>query len=89
MDDVHISIPTMRTINETAKIFNLPPHFVRQKVLAGEVVAVRAGKKFLVNIEKFTEFLNGEFSAMPLRLAEKKGEGAAQSATISPIPRDL
>lgn len=79
----------MRTINETAKIFHLPPHFVRQKVLAGEVVAVRAGKKFLINIEKFADFLNGDLSPMPHRLSEKKGESAAYSATISPVSRDL
>ena len=71
MNDIHI--PIMRTIAETAEIFHLPVHFVRQKVNAGEVVVVRAGKKFLVNIEKFAEFLNGDLSPMPLRLSEKKG----------------
>ena len=87
MSDIHI--PTMRTIAETAEIFHLPVHFVRQKVNAGEVVAVRAGKKFLVNIEKFAEFLNGELSPMPLCLGEKQCESAAYSAKIIPIPRDL
>lgn len=87
MDDIHI--PTMRTIAETAEIFHLPVHFVRQKVNAGEVVAVRAGKKFLINIEKFADFLNGELAPMPLRLAEKQGESTAYSAKITPIPRDF
>ena len=87
MDNLHI--PTMRTIAETAELFHLPIHFVRQKVNAGEVVAVRAGRKFLVNVEKFSEFLNGELSPMPLRLAEKQGESAAYSAKITPIARDL
>ncbi len=87
IDNLHI--PTMRTIAETAEIFHLPVHFVRQKVNSGEVVAVRAGKKFLVNVEKFAEFLNGELSPMPLHLAEKQGESAAYSAKITPIPRDL
>ena len=53
-----MSIPRMETIKETAKLFNLPEHFVRQKVSCGEVVAVKAGKKYLVNIDKFAEYLN-------------------------------
>lgn len=89
MNDIHILIPTMRTINETAKIFHLPPHFVRQKVNAGEVVAVRAGKKFLINIGKFADFLNGELSATSLRPGGKQGESTAYSAKIIPLPRDL
>ena len=53
-----LKIPTMLTIKETAEMFKLPIHFVRQKVNSGEVVAVRAGRKFLVNAEKFAEYLN-------------------------------
>lgn len=53
-----MSIPRMETIKETAKLFNLPEYFVRQKVSCGEVVAVKAGKKYLVNIDKFAEYLN-------------------------------
>ena len=54
----NIVVPRMRTIKETAEIFNLPVHFVREKVSAGEVVAVRAGRRFLVNIDRFAEYLN-------------------------------
>lgn len=54
----NIRIPRMRTIKETAELFGLPLHFVRQKVSSGEVVAVRAGRRFLVNIDKFAEYLN-------------------------------
>lgn len=50
--------PRMETIRNTAAIFGLPVHFVRQKVSSGEIVAVRAGRRFLVNIEKFAEYLN-------------------------------
>lgn len=53
-----IKIPRMRTIKETAEIFGLPVHFVREKVSAGEVVAVRAGRRFLVNVDKLAEYLN-------------------------------
>ena len=54
----NIRIPRMRTIKETAELFSLPLHFVRQKVSSGEVVAVRAGRRFLVNVDKFAEYLN-------------------------------
>lgn len=54
-----IKIPTMLTIREAAELFKLPVHFVRQKVNDGEIVAVRAGNKFLVNAERFADYLNG------------------------------
>lgn len=55
----NLKIPQMLTIRETAETFKLPVHFVRQKVNSGEVVAIRAGRKFLVNAEKFADYLNG------------------------------
>lgn len=58
-----VHIPRMETIKKTAEIFGLPVHFVREKVNSGEVVAVRAGKKFLVNIERFADYLNGNTAA--------------------------
>ena len=53
-----LNIPRMETIKKTAELFGLPVHFVRSKVSSGEVVAVRAGKRFLVNVDKFAEYLN-------------------------------
>lgn len=51
-------IPHMEGIRKTAELFGLPVHFVRCKVSSGEVVAVRAGRRFLVNVDKFAEYLN-------------------------------
>lgn len=51
-------IPHMESIRKTAEIFGLPVHFVRAKAASGEVVAVRAGRKFLVNVDRFAEYLN-------------------------------
>lgn len=48
----------MEGIRKTAEIFGLPVHFVRAKAASGEVVAVRAGRKFLVNVDRFAEYLN-------------------------------
>ncbi len=52
------TIPQMESIRKTAEIFGLPVHFIRQKVNNGEIVAVRAGKRFLVNVDKLAEYLN-------------------------------
>ena len=71
-----IKIPRMRTIKETAELFGLPAHFVRQKVNDGEIVAVRAGRRFLVNIDKLAEYLNS--STIPQ-------ESKADSGKIQPI----
>lgn len=51
-------IPHMATIKETAKLFGLAEHFVRQLVIKGEVVAVKAGCKYLVNVDRLAEYLN-------------------------------
>ena len=55
---IHTSIPTMKTIDNTAVLLGLPKHWVRQKVLNGEIVAVKSGKRYLVNVDKLIEYLN-------------------------------
>ena len=50
--------PKMLTIEQTAKAFNLPKNFIRQAVLDGRIVHVKAGKKHLVNAQKVEEWLN-------------------------------
>ena len=52
------NIPRMETIKNTAKLFGLSEYFVRQKVRSGDVVCVKAGCKYLVNVDKFAEYLN-------------------------------
>ena len=44
-----VNIPDMRTIPQTAKLTGLAEHHVRQLVLTGKIVAVKAGKKFLIH----------------------------------------
>lgn len=78
-DTLHI--PRMETIKKTAELFGLPVHFVRSKVSSGEVVAVRAGKRFLVNVDKFAEYLNS--STVQPSGALEQTEAAPR---ITPIP---
>ena len=66
----------METIKRTAELFGLPVHFVRCKVSSGEVVAVRAGRKFLVNVDKFAEYLNS---------ATIENEAPAECSRVIPI----
>lgn len=73
-----LKVPRMETIKTTAALFNLPVHFVRQKVTSGEIVAVRAGRRFLVNVDKLAEYLNNS------KLTPESDE-AASSGRISPV----
>ena len=75
-------IPHMETIKKTAKLFGLTEYFVRQKVLNGEIVAVKAGCKYLVNLDKFAEYLNSN----TLQSDEPQESG---HCGIRPIPNRL
>lgn len=50
--------PRMATIKQTARITNTPEHFVRTLCLERKISAVRAGNKWLVNVDRFIDFLN-------------------------------
>ena len=76
-----LKVPRMETIKTTAALFNLPVHFVRQKVTSGEIVAVRAGRRFLVNVDKLAEYLNSS------KLAPGADKAAASNGRIAPIRR--
>ncbi len=69
---LEIKVPRMETITTTAEILHLPVHFVREKVKNGEVVAVKAGRRYLVNIDKFIEYLNGCTAPNQSRSTESK-----------------
>ena len=53
-------IPRLATLKEAAGLTGLSYGFLRQKALRGEIVAVRAGRKFLINIDRLVDYLNGE-----------------------------
>lgn len=78
-----LSIPRMATIGETAAMFGLSQYFVRRLVRSGQVVAVQTGCKYLVNIDRFAEFLNGN------RIASENDANETSSGGIKPITLDL
>lgn len=51
-------IPKMRTIKQTAEETGLSYNYIRNLCLQNKIVYVRAGNKYLVNIDKLIEFLN-------------------------------
>ena len=53
------TVPTMLPIKEVSARTNLRYEFLRQLCLNGEIVHVRTGNKYLINYEKFLEYLNG------------------------------
>lgn len=77
-----IPIPQMATINATTEIFGLSPYFVRQKVRSGEIIAVKAGCKYLVNVDRLAEYLNNHTLGTD-EPQEAKAHG------VQPIPVDM
>ena len=51
-------IPTMLTVNETAERCNLAKHYVRQLCLQKKIICHKAGNKYLINYDKFIDYLN-------------------------------
>lgn len=58
-------IPRMLTIKEAAKETGLAEYHVRQLCINGEIVAVRTGRKYLVNLDRFIEYLNTAHAGGP------------------------
>lgn len=48
----------MRTIKETATETGISYHCIRQWCLENKITYIRAGNKYLVNLDKLIEFLN-------------------------------
>lgn len=56
-----IDIPCMITINEAAQIVKLAKYHIRQLVLQDKVKYVKAGRKYLLNLDSLIDYLkNGD-----------------------------
>lgn len=82
----------MLGIRAIAEMYCLPVHFVRALVNRGEVVAVRVGKKILVNTIMFGEFLNSN-KLHPINEITKDETDTSSNIggtnpRIAPIPAD-
>ncbi len=54
----NMTIPTMVTLNEASAQSGLSYDYLRKLCLQKKIVYVRAGCKYLVNLEKLVEYLN-------------------------------
>lgn len=55
------SMPVMLTVKATAESFGIAQHFARQLALSGKVMAVRAGKKILINQSSVADYFNNNY----------------------------
>lgn len=55
----------MLTISQTAERSGLAMHYIRQLCLQDEITYCRAGSKYLINFEKFVDYLNVGESSTP------------------------
>jgi excisionase family DNA binding protein len=55
-----VECPRMVTINEAAELTGVSYNFIRKLCLTKQIVFVKTGCKYLINLEKFAAFLNGE-----------------------------
>ena len=79
-----LKIPRMETITKAAEISNLHVHAVRVMVANGDVVSIRAGRKFLVNMDSLIAFLStGIPQGTAPRQATPQPETAPRFAPIS------
>lgn len=57
----NIEIPEMVTVIELSKRSGLSQYYIRQLLKKNCISHVKCGKKYLINVRKFSEFLeNGE-----------------------------
>lgn len=52
-------VPVMLTIKETSEKSGLPYSAIRKMCLCDEITYIKLGRKFLINWNKFLEYLNG------------------------------
>lgn len=58
MNNFQTQLPQMFTIKEIAEKVGLKIYFVRQLVLQNKIKYVKAGRKYLINLNSLIDFLN-------------------------------
>lgn len=53
------SLPLMKTIKEMSELTGLSYSFLRKLCMQNEIVHIRTGKKYLINYDRFIDYLNG------------------------------
>jgi len=58
MGEIFHLTPTMLTIPELSKLTNVSQYHIRKLCINNQIAYIRTGKKYLVNFEKFLNYLN-------------------------------
>jgi len=66
------NIPRLKTINECAQITGLARYHVRQLVLQLKVKYIKAGKKYLINLNSLLDYLNSGEEKINEKAADNK-----------------
>lgn len=54
------NIPTMVTIKRASELTNVSYDFLRKMCINNQIVYVKAGTKYLINLGKLVDYLNGD-----------------------------
>lgn len=60
MERIENNVPRMRPIKEVSAETGISYDAIRKMCLRKEIPHIRCGKKFLVNLDRFIDYLNGE-----------------------------
>ena len=52
-------VPQMMPIREVAERVGMSYYFIRQLCLQDKIIYVKAGNKYLINFDRFIDYLNG------------------------------
>jgi len=58
LSEVKRNLPTMKSIKEMVELTGLPYTFFRNLCVQNRIVYIKTGKKYLINYERFIDYLN-------------------------------
>ena len=56
--DDSVQLPKMKTLKEMSELTGLPYAMLRNLCMQNKIVYIRTGKKYLINYDRFIDFLN-------------------------------
>lgn len=69
------SIPRMRTIQQLSEETGISYYAIRKMCLEEKIKFIKTGRKYLINYEKFIDYLNGESEEMKKEIESVQLQG--------------
>ena len=60
MNTHELTVPTMVSITEAARRTGLSRYYLRQACETGEIVHIRSGRYYLINLDRLIDHMNGK-----------------------------